>query len=126
MPLERLEDLALEVAPPIVHAARPLHGAGAEQQPCPPLAPGISGGCGGGAPGRAAAYGVEQVPAIVVEGARDYGIRFYGVPTGYEFGNLIDSIVVTSTGQTALAEETLATLRTLTADVDIKVFSTPT
>src|SRR5213596_3729382 len=75
---------------------------------------------------RAAAYGVEQVPAIVVEGARDYGIRFYGVPTGYEFGNLIDSIVVVSTGQTALAEETLATLRTLTADVDIKVFSTPT
>src|SRR3989442_5764961 len=55
---------------------------------------------------RAAAYGVEQVPAIVVEGARDYGIRFYGVPTGYEFGNLIDSIVVVSTGQTALAEET--------------------
>src|SRR2546430_4376020 len=53
MPLERLEDLALEVAPPIVHAARPLHGAGAEQQPCPPLAPGISGGCGGGAPGAA-------------------------------------------------------------------------
>src|SRR5438093_2775707 len=31
MPLERLEDLALEVAPPIVHAARPRHGAGAER-----------------------------------------------------------------------------------------------
>ena len=29
---------------------------------------------------RAEAYGVDQVPAIVVEGARDYGIRFYGVP----------------------------------------------
>src|SRR2546428_13627333 len=53
MPLERLEDLLLEVAPPIVHAARPLHGAGAEQQPCPPRAPGISGGCGGGARGPA-------------------------------------------------------------------------
>src|SRR2546422_8514859 len=75
---------------------------------------------------RADAYGVDQVPAIVVEGARDYGIRFYGVPTGYEFSNLIDAIIVVSTGQTALAEETLATLRTLTADVDIKVFSTPT
>src|SRR2546426_6290658 len=47
------EDLALEVAPPIVHAARPLHGAGVEQQPCPPRAPGISGGCGGGGPGAA-------------------------------------------------------------------------
>src|ERR1700745_690732 len=38
---------------------------------------------------RAEAYGVDLVPAIVVEGARDYGIRFYGVPSGYEFGNLI-------------------------------------
>jgi len=75
---------------------------------------------------RVGAYGVEQVPAIVVEGARDYGIRFYGIPSGYEFGNLIDSIVVASTGQPALAEETLATLRTLATDVDIKVFSTPT
>ena len=75
---------------------------------------------------RAASYGVDQVPAIVVEGACDYGIRFYGIPSGYEFSNLIDSIVVASTGQPALAEETLASLRTLTADVDIKVFSTPT
>ncbi|PYN36394.1 MAG: hypothetical protein DMD98_07255 [Candidatus Rokuibacteriota bacterium] len=75
---------------------------------------------------RVQAYGVEQVPAIVVEGARDYGIRFYGVPLGYEFSNLIDAIVLASTGQPVLAEETLASLRTLAADVDIKVFSTPT
>src|SRR5438128_11350389 len=55
---------------------------------------------------RVAPYGVEQVPAIVVEGARDYWIRFYGVPTGYEFGNLSDAIGVTATGLTALAEQT--------------------
>ena len=29
---------------------------------------------------RAEAYGVDRVPAIVVEGARDYGIRFFGIP----------------------------------------------
>ena len=75
---------------------------------------------------RAEAYGVDQVPAIVVEGSRDYGIRFYGVPLGYEFSNLIDSIIVASTGEPALAEETLASLRALASDVDIKVFSTPT
>jgi alkyl hydroperoxide reductase subunit AhpF len=75
---------------------------------------------------RAERYGVDQVPAIVVEGARDSGIRFYGIPAGYEFSNLIDSIIVVSTGQPALSEETLASLRALTADVDIKVFSTPT
>jgi alkyl hydroperoxide reductase subunit AhpF len=75
---------------------------------------------------RAEAYGVDQVPAIVVEGSRDYGIRFYGVPLGYEFSNLIDSIIVASTGEPALSEDTLASLRALAADVDIKVFSTPT
>jgi alkyl hydroperoxide reductase subunit AhpF len=75
---------------------------------------------------RAEAYGVDQVPAIVVEGSRDWGIRFYGIPLGYEFSNLIDSIVVASTGQPALNEDTLASLRALASDVDIKVFSTPT
>jgi len=75
---------------------------------------------------RAEAYGIDQVPAIVVEGARDYGLRFYGVPLGYEFSNLIDSIIVASTGEPTLSEDTLASLRALASDVDIKVFSTPT
>jgi alkyl hydroperoxide reductase subunit AhpF len=75
---------------------------------------------------RAAAYGVDQVPAIVVEGARDYGIRFYGVPGGYEFSNLIDSIILASSGEPALAEATKTSLAGLTGDVTIKVFSTPT
>jgi alkyl hydroperoxide reductase subunit AhpF len=75
---------------------------------------------------RAERYGVDQVPAIVVEGARDYGIRFYGIPLGYEFSNLIDSIIVASSGEPALSADTLASLRALASDVDIKVFSTPT
>ena len=75
---------------------------------------------------RAESYGIDQVPAIVVEGARDYGLRFYGIPLGYEFSNLIDSIIVASTGTPALSEDTLASLRALASDVDIKVFSTPT
>jgi len=66
---------------------------------------------------RAESYGIDQVPAIVVEGARDYGIRFYGVPLGYEFSNLIDSIIVASTGQPGLSEETLASLQALASDV---------
>jgi alkyl hydroperoxide reductase subunit AhpF len=75
---------------------------------------------------QAERYGVDRVPAIVVEGARDYGLRFYGVPLGYEFGNLVDAIVLASTGEAALSDETKATLAGLATDVDIKVFSTPT
>jgi alkyl hydroperoxide reductase subunit AhpF len=75
---------------------------------------------------QAAAYGVSESPAVVVEGAEDYGIRFLGIPAGYEFSNLIDSIVAVSTGEAGLTDETKATLAGLTADVTIKVFTTPT
>jgi alkyl hydroperoxide reductase subunit AhpF len=75
---------------------------------------------------RAGAYGVTEVPAIVVEGARDYGIRFLGIPSGYEFSNLIDSIIVASSGEPALSDATKTSLAGLASDVEIKVFSTPT
>ena len=75
---------------------------------------------------QAAAYGVSESPAVVVEGAQDYGVRFLGIPAGYEFSNLIDSIIAVSTGEAGLTDETKATLAGLTADVTIKVFTTPT
>jgi alkyl hydroperoxide reductase subunit AhpF len=75
---------------------------------------------------RAEAYGVEDVPAIVVEGARDYGLRFLGVPSGYEFSNLIDAMIIASRGEAELSDATKASLGGLETDVDIKVFSTPT
>ena len=75
---------------------------------------------------RADAYGVSDVPLTVVEGARDYGIRFLGIPSGYEFSNLIDSIIVASSGEAALSEQTKSALAELASDVHIKVFSTPT
>jgi alkyl hydroperoxide reductase subunit AhpF len=75
---------------------------------------------------RAEAYGVDQVPATVVEGARDYGLRFLGIPSGYEFSNLVDAIIVASSGEPALSEATKTSLAELAGDVHIKVFSTPT
>jgi alkyl hydroperoxide reductase subunit AhpF len=75
---------------------------------------------------QARAYGVDVTPAVVVEGARDYGIRFLGIPAGYEFSNLIDAIVAVSSGEAALGPETTAALGGLAADVVIKVFTTPT
>jgi alkyl hydroperoxide reductase subunit AhpF len=75
---------------------------------------------------QAEAYGVDTAPAVVVEGARDYGVRFLGMPAGYEFSNLIDAIVATSSGEAALSAETKTALAGLTEDVVIKVFTTPT
>lgn len=75
---------------------------------------------------KAAGYAVERVPAIVVEGARDYGIRFFGVPAGYEFTNLIDAILVAASGAPQLSPETLDRLQGLVQPLHIQVFTTPT
>jgi alkyl hydroperoxide reductase subunit AhpF len=75
---------------------------------------------------RAEAYGVDRVPAIVVEGGRDYGIRFFGIPMGYEFTNLIDSMIAASSGTPSLGAETLDRLAGLKERIHIQVFSTPT
>jgi len=73
-----------------------------------------------------AAYDISVTPAVAVEGAKDYGIRFLGVPAGYEFSNLMDSILAVSSGEAQLKDETKAALAGLTEDVTIKVFTTPT
>jgi alkyl hydroperoxide reductase subunit AhpF len=75
---------------------------------------------------QATAYGISEAPAVVVEGAQDYGIRFLGMPGGYEFSNLIDSIIAVSTGEAGLSDDTKTALAGLTEDVTIKVFTTPT
>ena len=75
---------------------------------------------------EAAAYGISVTPVVVVEGASDYGIRFLGTPGGYEFSNLIDSIVAVSSGEAQLTDESKTALAGLAEDVTIKVFATPT
>ena len=36
--------------------------------------------------------GISRIPAIAVIGAKDHGIRFYGIPSGYEFASLVEAI----------------------------------
>lgn len=75
-------------------------------------------------------YRVDKIPAVVVErggdNPRDFGMRFYGIPSGYEFTSLIEAIKDASAGATALAAETKAALAKITLPVHIQVFSTPT
>lgn len=76
---------------------------------------------------RAEALGIQRIPAIAILGEdEDFGIRMYGMPSGYEFGSLIDAILDVSGGLSGLAEETVAALQTLTHSVHVQVFSTPT
>ena len=59
-------------------------------------------------------------------GAKDYGIRLYGIPSGYEFGTLIEDIRMVSSGESGLAPATRETVAKVQDPVHIQVFSTPT
>jgi glutaredoxin-like protein len=71
-------------------------------------------------------YSIDKIPATVIEGDKDYGIRFFGVPSGFEFGTLIESIVMASKGDSGLKPETRAALALLAEPVHLQVFVTPT
>jgi len=71
-------------------------------------------------------YGVDKVPAIVIFGQKDYGVRFYGLPYGYEFQTLMSTLAVVSQGKTDLSEETKAKLHAINIPVHIQVFVTLT
>jgi glutaredoxin-like protein len=75
---------------------------------------------------QAAAYGIEHAPATVIEGASDYGIRIYGLPAGYEFAVLNETILLVSSARSDLDPQLSAALAPLAAPVHLQVFSTPT
>jgi alkyl hydroperoxide reductase subunit AhpF len=73
------------------------------------------------------ALGIRRTPAIAIMGAeKDYGIRMYGLPSGYEFGSLVEAIIDVSGGQSGLSEDTKKALAAVQKPVHIQVFSTPT
>ena len=76
---------------------------------------------------RVRALGFTRTPAIaVLSKDKDHGVRLYGLPSGYEFGTLIDAILLVSRGESGLGEETKAALQELGRPVHVQVFSTPT
>ena len=75
---------------------------------------------------QAAHWKIDRVPATAVVGEKDYGIRFYGVPMGYEFSSLLDAIVSVSRADSGLESETRETLQKLTQPLHLMVFVTPT
>ena len=70
--------------------------------------------------------GVDKIPAIVILGPQSYGMKFYGIPSGYEFSTLIEDIVTAGTGESGLSDKTKEELAKITEDTHIQVFVTPT
>ncbi|MCK4414572.1 MAG: thioredoxin family protein [Candidatus Eisenbacteria sp.] len=71
-------------------------------------------------------YGIEKIPAIVLLGERDQGIRFYGIPAGYEFASFIDAILTVGGQTPELPPEANDLLSRIEKPVDLQVMVTPT
>jgi glutaredoxin-like protein len=74
---------------------------------------------------KAETYSVQLVPAVIVEGEKDHGIRFFGAPAGYEFSSLVEDILAVGTGTIPLSQASREKLASLTQPLHIQVFVTP-
>jgi glutaredoxin-like protein len=71
-------------------------------------------------------YNIDKIPALAIIGKRDYGVRIYGIPFGYELNTLIEGITTVSKGTTDLSEKTKTVLKDIQKPVHIQVFVTLT
>lgn len=70
-------------------------------------------------------YNVTEIPTLILEGDRDYGIRYMGTPNGYEFASLLEDIVAVGKRDSGLTEESRKLVQMIAEPVDLKVFVTP-
>ena len=75
---------------------------------------------------KAREYEVDKIPAIAVVGAKDYGVRYFGIPSGYEFTSLIEDTIMVSQGNSGLSAATREAIAQIAKPVHIQVFVTPT
>jgi alkyl hydroperoxide reductase subunit AhpF len=71
--------------------------------------------------------GFDRYPAVSVQPeGRDVGIRYYGLPWGYELGSLIGAVLEAGRTESSLEPESLERLAALDRELAIDVFVTPT
>ncbi len=76
---------------------------------------------------EAKVLGLEDAPAVLLMNKNIKGkIVYYGIPSGYEFANLLDTIVRASNNDPGLTEKSKAFLDSLDSPIKMNVFVTPT
>lgn len=76
-------------------------------------------------------YNVDKAPTLVLaaregDAIQDYGVRYAGIPAGYEFGSLVNDLVQVSSRDSGLQEKTRQFIGSLTQPLHMQVFVTPT
>jgi glutaredoxin-like protein len=76
---------------------------------------------------KAEQFGVDKIPAIgILEGDKDFGIRYYGIPSGYEFASLLEDIKMVGTGVVDLSQDLIDKVKSIDQEVHLQVYVTPT
>ena len=70
-------------------------------------------------------YGVDKVPGLVLVGQKDCGVRYYGMPSDFEFRMLLEDLLRVSSGDSGLSSETAERLKDVGSPLHIEVLTTP-
>ncbi|HMF00232.1 MAG TPA: thioredoxin family protein [Terriglobia bacterium] len=72
-------------------------------------------------------YAIDRIPALVITADSVKGrIRYFGLPSGYEFSVLLGSLLDASQGKSELSDASVETLGSVEKNLHIQVFVTPT
>lgn len=74
--------------------------------------------------GRAEDLGVDKIPAIAVldKDGKNTGVKFYGIPAGYEINSLTHVVLAVSGDKEEIPEDLLERIRKINSPVHIEVF----
>lgn len=75
---------------------------------------------------QAKAYRIDKVPATAIIGAKDYGIRFFGITGGHEFGSFIQSLMLAETGLSQLPPELDGFVKQIDTPLHLEIMTTLT
>ena len=77
---------------------------------------------------RADELGIDKIPAVAVlqPDGTDFGLRFFGIPSGYEFMSLLESLEMVSRGTSGLSAENAERIKAVREPMELQVFVTPT
>lgn len=75
---------------------------------------------------KAEEHGIDKIPAIKLVGDQDLGVRFFGMPMGYEFNVIVDDIIDVSWGTSEMDPETMGNVLPIDERMHVQVFVSPT
>ena len=73
---------------------------------------------------RAQELGIDKVPGIAILGKKDHNLRYFGLPSGYDFIPFVETVLAVANDDPGISRESVAMLAQLKKPVQLTVFVT--